>query len=193
MKIVYTEYFQKSKVFLYPLLGLRKGLEYVPADTYVCWTDFIAANDYKLICVYTTEKTVDFKNFELKHLKSHKKLEFYHDFGNKQVYVFDLKSYKYDHDMFVKGYYSKISIGTKNKILTYFGNKGKASNYIESFLDPPSYHNVYAESLGVDVALIKEVYEICSKPDLVKETFNEKIPEKLELLKDNFISLNQNQ
>jgi hypothetical protein len=193
MKIVYTEYFQKSKVFLYPLLGLRKGLEYVPADTYICWDKLFDTKDYKLICVYETEKTVDFKNFELKHLKNHSLLDFYYDFGNKQAYVFDMKTYKHDHMMFAKGHYSKISIGTKNKILQYFGSKGKASDYIESFLNPSGFHEVYAESLGVNVELIKEVYEVCSKPDIVKETLCEKIPEDLQFLKDKFISLKQNQ
>ena len=192
MKIVYTEYFQKSKVFLYPLLGLRKGLEYVPADTYICWDKLFDTNDYKLICVYETEKTVDFKNFELKHLKNHSLLDFYHDFGNKQAYVFDMRPYKYDHMMFAKGHYSKISIGTKNKILQYFGTKGKASDYIESFLNPSGFHEVYAESLGVNIDLIKEVYEVCSKPDIVKETLCEKIPEELQFLKDKVISLKQN-
>jgi len=193
MKIVYTEYFQKSKVFLYPLIGLKKGLEYVPADTYICWDKLFDTKDYKLICVYETEKTVDFKNFELKHLKNHSLLDFYHDFGNKQVYVFDMRPYKHDYMMFTEGHYSKISIGGKNKILQYFGNKGKASDYIESFLNPSGFHEVYAESLGVNIDLIKEVYEVCSKPDIVKETLCEKIPEDLQFLKDKFISLKQNQ
>ena len=35
MSSVYTDYFQKSRVFLYPLLELKKGLAYVPKQTYI--------------------------------------------------------------------------------------------------------------------------------------------------------------
>lgn len=192
MRIVYTEYFQKSKVFLYPLLGLKKGLEYVPADTYICWDTLYESNNYKLICVYNTEKTVDFKNFELKYLRNHSMLELYHNLGDKQVYVFDMRPYKYDHMMVVSGKYSNMSVGAKNKIIQYFGKNGKVSEYIESFLNPSEYHDVYAKSLDVDIKLIEKVYEVCSKPDIVKETLFEKIPEEIQLLKDKSISLKQN-
>ena len=182
MRIVYTEYFQKSKVFLYPLLGLKKGLEYVPADTYICCDNLYESNDYKLICVYNTVKTVDFKNFELKYLKNNSLLEFYYNLGDRQVYIFDMRPYKYDYMMFVSGRYSKMSIGTKNRILQYFGNNGKVSEYIESFLNPSEYHDVYAKSLNVSIDLIREVYEICSKPDMLKETLSDRVPNELELL-----------
>jgi hypothetical protein len=66
------------------------------------------------------------------------------------------------------------------------------SEYIESFLNPPEYHDVYAKSLNVSIDLIREVYEICSKPDIFKETLFEKIPEELQLLKNKSISLKQN-
>lgn len=192
MRIVYTEYFQKSKVFLYPLLGLKKGLEYVPINTFICWDMLYESSDYKFICVYNNKKTIDFKNFELKYLKNHSFLEFYYNLGDKQIYIFDMKSYKHDYMMFVSGKYSKMSIGAKNKILQYFGDTSKVSEYVESFLNPSEYHEVYAESLNVDIKLIIKVYEICSKPDLIKETFFKKIPEDLQLLKNKSIFLKQN-
>ena len=192
MRIVYTEYFQKSKVFLYPLLGLKKGLEYVPINTFICWDMLYESSDYKFICVYNNEKTIDFKNFELKYLKNHSFLEFYYNLGDKQIYIFDMKSYKHDYMMFVSGKYSKMSIGAKNKILQYFGDTNKVSEYVESFLNPSEYHEVYAESLNVDIMLIIKVYEICSKPNLIKETFFKKIPEDLQLLKNKSIFLKQN-
>ena len=42
---VYTEYFQKSKVFLYPLLEYRKGLTHVPKQTYCAWEDVYSIED----------------------------------------------------------------------------------------------------------------------------------------------------
>jgi hypothetical protein len=192
MRIVYTEYFQKSKVFLYPLLGLKKGLEYVPINTFICWDMLYESSDYKFICVYNNKKTIDFKNFELKYLKNHSFLEFYYNLGDKQIYIFDMKSYKHDYMMFVSGKYSKMSIGAKNKILQYFGDTNKVSEYVESFLNPSKYHEVYAESLNVDITLIIKVYEICSKPNIIKETLFKKIPEDLQLLKNKSIFLKQN-
>lgn len=183
MDIVYTKYFQKSKLFLYPLLGLKNGIEYVPANTYFCLENHYGPNDYKLICVYETEKTVGFKNFEIKFLKSHSMLDSFYNLKDKQVYIFDLKTYKYDYMMFIEGKYSKLSIGTKNKILNYFSSNGKTSSYIESFLNPAEYHDIYAKKLDVNVSIIKEVYEVCSKPDLIKETLIEKIPEKISLIR----------
>ena len=41
MKQIYRNYFQKSKVFLYPLLEIPKGTRFVPASTYV---DYNMAN-----------------------------------------------------------------------------------------------------------------------------------------------------
>ena len=95
---------------------------------------------------------------------------------DRHVYIFDYSEYKHDYEMFIKGMYSKLSLKSKNKILDYFGEVGKISSYIKSYLNPEKYHDVYAEALLVHVDLIKEVYEICSTPDIKKETLFEKIP-----------------
>ena len=50
MDTVYTDYFQKSKVFLYPLLKLRKGMTYVPIQTYICMEQSYTINDCMFIC-----------------------------------------------------------------------------------------------------------------------------------------------
>ncbi len=192
MRFVYTDYFQKSRVFLYPLLGIKKGVDYVPAETYICWDKLYDTTNYKLICVYKTEKTVDFKNFELKHLKTNSLLDIYHNLGDRQVYAFDLRPYKHDYHVFTKGQYSKFSVGAKNKILQFFGEKGNVSDYIQSFLNPSDYHKIYADSLNVDINIIEEVYEVCNKPDIVKETFYQKIPDEIQLLSNKSISLKQN-
>ena len=181
MNIIYTSYFQKSKVFLYPLLGFKKNIEFVPADTFICWDEFINVLDYKFICVYKCEMTLDFKNFETKYLKSHRLLKSYYNLADKQIYVFNFKSYKYDFDQFINGHYSKFSLKSKDLILTYFSEYGKISEYIKSFLDPGNYHEIYAENLGVNINLIREVHEICSKPDFEKECLKEKILQEKEI------------
>jgi phenylacetate-coenzyme A ligase PaaK-like adenylate-forming protein len=43
-------------------------------------------------------------------------------------------------------------------------------NYIQAFLSPDNSHENYAKALGVDASIIKELNEICSVPNLNKET-----------------------
>ena len=63
MDAVYTDYFQKSKVFLYPLLKLKKGLDFVPVETYVSWDGVYETSDYKFICVYKSKFDEEFIAF----------------------------------------------------------------------------------------------------------------------------------
>ena len=51
---VYLEYFQKSKVFLYPLLKIKKGITRVPIQTYIAWDNVYSTNDLKFLCQYKT-------------------------------------------------------------------------------------------------------------------------------------------
>ena len=60
---VYTDYFQKSKVFLYPLLELKKGLSHVPRQTYMAWDDVYSITDRMFLCVYQTELNESFIHF----------------------------------------------------------------------------------------------------------------------------------
>jgi hypothetical protein len=176
MKIVYTDYFQKSKVFLYPLLGLGRGIEFVPKETFLSWNKQYTTTDYKLICVYNTKRTVKFKNFELKFLTAHSMYETHFDLGTKQVYIFDMRPFKHDYNMLLKGSYSKFSKGSQVRIMNYFVDKDSISNIIESFFNPSDYHREYAKYLDVEINQVQNVYEICSKPDLSKENFNKKFP-----------------
>ena len=55
MKKIYKSYFQKSKVFLYPLLGIKKGVRFVPVQTYISWNDIYPKDKHKLLCLYTID------------------------------------------------------------------------------------------------------------------------------------------
>ena len=195
MEKAYMQYFQKSKIFLYPLLDIRKGEEFVPVDTYICWDGLYRQDDYKYICVYKTIKNLKFKNFEKKYFLNHPFLHYKEDIvsegsdNSMKVYIFDLSEYKHDFDMFVRGSYSKFSIDTKEKILKYFGKIGRISQYIQSYLDPESHHKIYADALDVNLNTIKEVHELCTPPDLEKETLIREIRNEFALLINNSISL----
>lgn len=193
MRSVYTQYFQKSKVFLYPLLKLKRGISHVPVETYVSWDGVYSTDDFKFLCVYHCERDDKFQKFESKYLIDHKMLENIIELSeDKRVYIFNLYGYKYDFKRFIEGKYSKFSLGTKNLILNFFGNIGNISEYISSFLDPEPYHEKYAEALQVSVESIQDVYEVCSIPDLEKETLITDIPLESELLKNKYIYLSNN-
>jgi len=193
MKSIYTNYFQKSKVFLYPLLCLRKGITHVPSETFIAWDNVYDIDENKFLCLYTIEENdKKFKNFEFKFLKSHKLFEAYYQLDEEShLYVFDYGKYKHDLLSFREGKYSKFSIKTKETIAAFFGEVGNISDYIQSYIHPEGYHKRYADFLGVKLEAIKDVYELCSKPDLEKETLVDPIPEKLEI-KNNSVSLKKN-
>lgn len=189
---VYTQYFQKSKVFLYPLLKLKKGIDFVPEQTYIAWDGLYSPSDMKFMCLYNAKMDVKYMAFEAKYLKKHPLLEAYFPLENDQhLYVFDYSCYKYDYQTFINGKYSKFSIKVKQIIKEFFGTVGNISEYVLSFLDPEEYHEIYADALGVELELINKVYELCSTPNLEKETIFEKVPQEVELFKNNSISLDK--
>jgi hypothetical protein len=174
MSDVYTEYFQKSKVFLYPLLKLRKGLKYVPIQTYVCWEHVYTSGEYKLLCEYNVKSGKGFKEFCDRYLNCHVLFEKELDISeNKHVFIFNLSPHKNDFNRFLQGKYSQFSLDSKITILDFFGSSGKMLSFVQSFLSPDSAHEDYAKALGVDKETIEEIYEVCSKPDIEKETFHE--------------------
>ena len=182
MKSVYTEYFQKSKVFLYPLLRLKKGIDFVPAETYCFWDEIYDATDYKFICLYKTKYTKAFSTFQINHLPLLKNNMEHYDLGNEQLIIFDMKEYKHDYDKFIEGRYSAFGIDSKIAILDYFGGQGRISSYVKSFLAPDEdLHMLYSDYFNVDLNLIKDVHELCSKPDIIQETLFYSYPLKIDL------------
>jgi hypothetical protein len=180
MKGVYTDYFQKSKVFLYPLLRFRSGLSFVPVQTYICWEHVITADENKFMCEYNVGTTEKFELFCNSYLKKH---PLFHEY-------IQLDENRSDFKRFLDGQYSKFTLDSKIIILDFFGNKGNISEYISLFLSPDSAHKLYAEALDVSLNQIEEVFEVCSIPDLEKETlYFEKNELFCEKIKNSSISL----
>jgi hypothetical protein len=184
MKQIYRQYFQKSKVFLYPLLGITKGIKYVPIQTYTSWDGHYVGSENLLICVYAIEKDSKetFDIFVEKHLE---KNEFYHSRvskNNLEIISFNLKFFQEDIKKFNKGKYSEFCILTKRIILNFFGNIGTISEYMESYLYPEKYYEIYSEILNIPISTLEEVGELCDKPNLKKEKFFKEMVE-LELFK----------
>ena len=170
MKKLYREYFQKSKVFIYPLLGIKKGVRFVPIQTYMSWNGYYTQDMNKFLCLYNVKDDKAFENFEKLYLQTHNDYDEYHKIDDENhLYIFDMSRYSKDLKLFYRGQYSEFSQRTKNLISNFFGEKGTIAEYIESYLYPEHYYEVYAELLNVDVDTLMNVKELCDKPDLQKE------------------------
>jgi hypothetical protein len=167
---VYKKYFQKSKVFLYPILGIKRGISVVPIETYISWKGYCSTEDMKLVCVYDIRSDEEYKSFERNILLNHNRLNDYVKVGNQLVLTFDLSDLGDDWGHFIDGKYSKISMNLKQKILNFFDKYSGNYAYMHSYLVPEKYFDNYAELLGVEPEMLIQVGELCTKPDIEKET-----------------------
>jgi urate oxidase len=176
IKSLYTKYTQKSRIFLYPFLDIKRGVSVTPIETYISWTGLSKPEDKNLICVYYLRDDTEFKLFEKHKLLTNKHfVSFYELPDQKAAYIFNLESETESFNCFLKGTYSKIPEQHKKKILAFFyGNKHNYS-IINSYLNPENYFDIYAEHLNVDVKILKDVGELCSPPDFVRENLTSDI------------------
>lgn len=177
------QYFQKSHVFLYPLLGIRKGVSVTPIKTYISWEGHVRPEDRKLVCLYHLRNDKEYTNFEQSVLFKNKYFDDFKEVGDgKAVYVFDLSKHAADFDAFVRGHYSKFSPKTKAEIKGYHGYFRDYA-YLESYLYPERFFSMYARilydkaDLKKGEALLRKVGELCEKPDLEKETLRASVLE----------------
>jgi len=181
---IYKDYVQKSRVFLYPILGIQRGNSIVPIETYVSWEDQVGVLDMKLVCLYHHRKDDEFRRFENNKLTNNILFKGKHeveDEDDKAVYIFDLSSMLKDYDCFITGKYSKMTFEHKRRIREFYGHKSANYDYVDSYLSPEKYYETYARLLGQPVSVLKEVGELCSPPDLEKETLFAKIKNNLQI------------
>ncbi len=165
-----TEYFQKSRIFLYPALDIKRGSSVRPIQTHVSWSGYYTPEDYKLICLYHLRNDPEYKSFEKNTLLKHKMFcDFKQVDDNKGVYVFDYTKQKSDWDHIINSRYSQVSEAQKKKIKDHIGPKHGAYKTVESYLYPEKYFDIYAKLLHVDVEDLQNVGELCSHIDLEQE------------------------
>lgn len=170
IKTLYRDYFQKSRIFLYPMLDIKRGSSIVPIQTYISWKDQIFPEDKKLICLYHLRDDAEYKAFEQNKLFNNKYFEDFRETNDKKgVYVFNFDKLEADWTHFINGKYSKLSNEIKKKVREYFKDNNANVIYIESFMNPEKYYPIYAELLNVKVDLLKLVGELCECPDMSKE------------------------
>jgi hypothetical protein len=168
---IYRRYFQKSKLFLYPLLKIRQGSSIVPVETYMRWEDKYELGDNKLICVYHNRSDAEFKTFERDKLLAN---ELFYDYfvlpEDMVAYVFDMTEHSRDYYKIANGRFSQLSNEYKFKIIRFFSGNPHHAKYMDSYLYPDQYFSEYAELLNCTVELLEEVGELCTPPDMDKET-----------------------
>ena len=168
---LYKKYFQKSKIFMYPLLGIERG-NIVPEQTYTSMKDNFTSEARKLILKYNPNEHEGFNIFKTERLLKHRFFEnHFEDENQMEVFVFNLSSYASDWDLFLDGKYSQISIESKRKILNFFEKNSGNYIYLHSYLFPKKWFSKYAELLDVKESLLLEVGELLDKPNLSKEDF----------------------
>lgn len=170
MNSIYSKYFQKSRSFLYPLLGIKKNSTKTPSGTYLAIEDIIDAVDMKLICKFKYEDTKQFKEFEDQMLITNPLYDSSFVVDEYKLYIFNFKIYEADWFNFLLGKYSKLSVVTKRAIKNFYGESSAEYKYMESYLFPEKYFKDYAVILDVDIDDLKKIGELCDPCDLEKET-----------------------
>lgn len=159
-------------MFLYPHLGIKRGVSITPVETYISWKDMYSLKDCKFISVYHLRDDPEFKAFEDKMLIGNK---LFHDFkeleDNKAAYIFDFSEHDLDFKKIINGKYSLLSPEYKAVILKFYQNH----KHVESYLHPDRYFYEYSSLLAEPrdvknmVELLMNVGELCALPDLSKE------------------------
>jgi hypothetical protein len=181
---LYKKYFQKSKSFLYPALGIKKRGNPSPMETYISVEGLIGYEDIKLICCFKTSGSAQFKNFEETMLVGNPLYEYKIDMTDYSAYVFSLEIYEDDFFRVLLGKYSKLSNQMKKNIKQYFGEHSAEYSYIETYLYPEKYYELYSDLLDVNIGTLKNIGELCDPCDLDKEKL--KLPKEiLEKTKEN--------
>jgi len=162
-------YFQKSKVFLYPVLETKRSSSVTPINTFVSWENSITQKDRKLICLFTLRNDPDFLKFEKTKLLGN---ELFCDFKEGEdgtgIYIFDFNKHAVDFDTFLKGAYSKFKPMFKDRIKAHYNGNNANTVYVDSFINPNKYYDMYSHILAMPVSQLKGL-ELCDKPNFEKE------------------------
>lgn len=173
------KYIQKSKNFLYPILGIDTPC----LNTYMYWESLDdSIDEYKLIVEYPKTVTIE-----------HELILGVYETLDSMIYIFDIDTYAKDVDRFREGKYSEFSSKLKDRILKYYkwviGGRimyvseaketGSPCHY-HVFLYPRmfvrevaeewstvfNYYTTYEEAM----AAAMECTEFCAPPNIDKET-----------------------
>ncbi len=175
-RIINKQYIQRSKLFIYPFLYIPKDSILHPEQTYIGWIhngrEVIQSTDKKLICIFNKMTNSDQRKEEKKYLLLNRYFEDLHVLDDDKImYVFNIKriNIEWEWKVFLNGEYSKLTKVAKKTITDYYSDS-EYSKFIDSYLYPEEYYEIYAEALDIPLESI-DGSELLSKPDISKETF----------------------
>lgn len=179
---LYGKYFQKSRSFLFPALGIARSSAYTPTGTYMSLQGVYEPEDCMLTCCFKQEDTDAYRSFEEQMLTGNPLFVQKTQIEDYTAYVFDFNTYSRDWDNVILGRYSQITPVLKRAIKAFYGEATSEYPLIESYLFPEKYFDLYAKMLDLPADMLKKIGELCDPANLEKE--NLKIPvEHLENLK----------
>jgi len=179
IKDLYKGYFQKSKNFLHPMLGhVKRGGGFRPVNTYISWKGRVKTQEPSFVAVYNLCGSRDFYNFEQNALLGNSLFEDCIKINDEQAaYIFNLGEFEKDYALFLEGRYSEFSDKLKGRIKNYHGANSPAYAFMDTYLYPGENYEHYANLLSPNkkdiprtMKLLQQTSELCSKPDLEKET-----------------------
>lgn len=167
-----NNYFQKSRLLLYPLLDLGFDAPFKPVETYISYKNEVDVNRRVLICIYKPEYSKEYYDYRNNVLLTHEYFQKMVTSTDKNIIFFQLPlEHAKDFMNFLEGSYSQFSAIAKNKITDHYSHNEIAAVNIKSHIDPEEFHQYYADYLQVSLDLIVNNYETLTPPDLEKEHF----------------------
>lgn len=181
---VLSKYVQKSGLFLYPLLQIKRRGSINPLGTYIQIEGKPARFKRSLFVLHPARLDSDFRDFEKLQLTKSPCFRDLIKVGDEKIYVYDMAAHAADYDLFLAGKYSRMSESAKARIMAYQREplrtgQEPSSNaaYIQTYLYPQDYHEIYADLLwnGEDpnrsegMRSMMETCELCNPPDIQKE------------------------
>ena len=131
---LYGKYFQKSRSFLYPALGIKRTHQFPPSGTYISLTGIFDADEMKLLCTYKKQSSLEFTEFETNMLLGNPLFIEKMSILDYNLYIFDFSVYQNDWFSFLMAKYSQLSTVLKKAIKTYYGESSTEYKHIENYL-----------------------------------------------------------
>jgi hypothetical protein len=187
---LYTAYFQKSRSFLYPLLGLDRESAYQPEGVYLGLVTaepgaegrkiIYTPEDRKLLVVFPAlAQTYDWLFYRQQVLAHHSLAEHQLELDDERLLVvFNMEGFEREYAQFLEGRYSTFSDPHKRAISSFYGVHTPEWAYMHAFLFPDGYYRQYALLLYDRPSdqekcerQLRENVELCDRYDPEKESF----------------------
>jgi hypothetical protein len=168
---IYNYHVQKSRVFCYSILGIKKGALFTPVETHMALSGHYAFEDCRLILHYDK---CDDKNFDSFSENIIMKTALYEKFividKSQRLYIFDFAIYKTDWTSILNGKYSAINYSYKKRIEDYYAKDYVNKALVSKIIYPLRHFHKFAALVNVSPEIVREVGEVLDLPCRYRET-----------------------